>query len=1034
MKKRTRYCFKAIWVMLLTCIFTLQAMAQQAGTITGTVLDNTGESVIGASVLIKGTSIGTITDLDGKFNLTDVPTNGTIIISYIGYVTQEILVKGQRNFTVKLLEDSKTLDEVVVVGYGVQRKSDLTGAVASVKATEALKSTPTGNVSEALQGRLAGVSVISDGDPSKAATIRVRGVNSISGDEGPLVVVDGFIGGNLRNINPSDIQSIEVLKDASATAVYGSRGANGVILVTTKVPTKDKITVDFNAFVNVKTVLAKPDILSAGEFADLANDFKSEYYTGASAAALYNPDQVQAFKDGRAGYNYADNIFNEPGIAQNYDLSISGKSGKSSFLASLRYENTDGIIKNSNYQQYNWRLKVDTEIRKWVKVGLNLWGNYNENKGPRMSQYNGLLLSAINFAPTMEPKNAEGAYNNKFAVNNGPTYNPMGHIWELDSATKRLANNLQGYVDFTIIDGLTFRSQLGITFNNRLGTNSHNDQSYEYFSGGSTKASAASDFNYSFLNTNTLNYTKEFNKNHRINATAVFEQSHNNNYTHTSTAQDLTFPQMFGYDQLSYANLAFAESDRDKASLMSGLFRFNYVFMNRYMLTASIRADGSSRLAEKWAYFPSIAVAWDIKQEAFMQQLEWMDQFKLRFGYGSVGNQAVQNYRIFSKMVAVKNSDGTTSYKIDRPAAKDLKWERNEQINAGVDFSFLSGRITASVDYYNKLSKDVLMEVKQAYYTGWPSLLRNAAEIRNTGVEVTIGATPVRSNGWDWRTDLTLAHNKGVFETIPTPTKMQTQDGKYENKVFRMIEGEKLGTFWGYTSEGVWKTTEVNDIARNSKGEAILDKNGNEQTNKALYKVVPGQAKYRDVNGDGIYNESDQGIIGCGQPSFNWGWNNTVNYRNFDFSLFVVGFHGFDIYNATRNSRYGTLAGVTTDLVTPNPELLNRWTPQNENTDVPGFVQVTNDIKEAISSRYVENGSFVKIKSITLGYTLPVGVCKKGNINNLRVYASVQNPFHITGYSGLDPEAAMGTPMTQGVDWGAYPNGRNFLFGLNFSF
>ncbi|MEG1837923.1 MAG: TonB-dependent receptor [Bacteroidaceae bacterium] len=1035
MKKKTRYSFKAIWVMLLSCFFTLQVAAQQVNTVSGAVFDNSGEPIIGASVLIKGTSNGTITDLNGKFNLTNVQTNSTVIVSYIGYVTQEISVKGHKLFSVKLVEDSKALDEVVVVGYGVQRKSDLTGSVASVKGSDAIKSTPTSNMAEALQGRLAGVSVISDGDPGKASTIRIRGINSIKGDGGPLVVIDGFIGGNLRNINPSDIQSIEVLKDASATAVYGSRGANGVILVTTKTPKQDKITVDFNAFVNVKTVLDKPDILNAGEFADLANNFKAEYYAGTKGAEpLYDPSQVQAFKDGKAGYSYIDNIFNEPGVAQNYDLSISGKNGKTSFLASLRYENTDGIIKESNYKQYNWRLKVDTEVRKWVSVGLNLWGNYNEKKGPHMGEYNGLLLSAINFAPTVEPKNEDGSYNNKFAVNNGPTYNPMGHIWELDDATKRLSNNLQGYVDFKIIDGLTFRSQLGITFSNRLGTNCSNDMSYGYFSSGSTKASASSDFDFSFLNTNTLNYTKEFNKNNRISLTGVFEQSHSNNYTHTSTAQGLDFPQMFGYDQLSYAELAFAESDRDKASLMSGMFRLNYVFMNRYMLTASIRADGSSRLADKWAYFPSVAIAWDIKQEPFMESVEWMDQFKLRVGYGSVGNQAVANYRIFSKMEAVKNADGTTSYKIARPAARDLKWERNEQINAGLDLSFLNGRITASADYYNKLSKDVLMEVNQAYYTGWPQLLKNAAEIRNTGFEVTLGATVVRSAGWNWHTDVTLAHNKGTFEKIPTATKMQTQAGSYQNKVFRMIEGEKLGTFFGYTNDGVWKTNEVDEIARNNKGEAILNKKGEEQTNRKLYKVVPGQTKYRDVNGDGVYNESDQDIIGCGQPSFNWGWNNTVSYRNFDFSLFIVGFHGFDIYNATRNSRYGTLAGATTDLVTPNPELLNRWTPENENTDVPGFVKVTNDIKEAISSRYVENGSFVKVKSITLGYSLPTAVCAKGNINGLRIYASVQNPFHITNYSGLDPEAAMGTPMTQGVDWGAYPNGRNFLFGLNFSF
>lgn len=1025
---------KTLGTMLLFVLFAIQANAQNI-TVTGTVTDNLGP-VIGASIQVEGTSNGCITDIDGNYNLPNVPANATLVFSYIGYQSQKVAVAGKTKIDVKLSEDSQLLQEVVVVGYGVQRKSDLTGAVASVKAAEVMKNTPTATVTDALQGRLAGVSVANGGDPSQASTIRVRGINSVSGDTGPLVVIDGFIGGNLKNINPSDIQSIEVLKDASATAVYGSRGANGVILVTTKTPKTDKTTVEFNAFVNVKTVLKKPDMLNAGEFADLTNQFKKEYYTKPEQqGALYSPEQVAAFKNGQAGFNYIDHIFNEPALAQNYDLSISGKNGKTSYLASLRYENTEGIIKESVYKQYNWRLKLDTEIKKWVNVGLNLWGDYSETAGPRMTQYNGLLLSAINYAPTVEPKNDKGEYNNKFAINGNPAYNPMGHIDNINTANKRLNNHIQGYVNFNILDGLTFRSQVGITFANRLRNAAHNEDSYNYFANSYTEANASSDWDFSFLNTNTLNYTKEFNRNHRINATAVFEQQHSNDYTHTSTARYLAFADKLGFNGLEYADQALASSNREKASLMSGLLRVNYVLMDRYMLTASIRADGSSRLADKWDYFPSVALAWNVKQESFMQDVDWMDQFKIRLGYGAVGNQAVEIYRIYSQMEAVKNSDGTTSYVLGRPAARDLKWERNIQINAGVDFSFLNGRLTTSIDYYNKLSKDILLEVAQPYHTGWPSLLKNAGEIRNTGIEVTLGATPVSGRDWNWRSDLTLSHNNGKYERIPTLDKKQSMGDKFEKKIFKMIEGEKLGTFWGYTYEGVWKTADVNAIAKDNQGKPILDKNGKEQTNGTLYKVVAGQAKYKDVNGDGVYNESDQDIIGCGQPIFNWGWNNTISYKNFDLSLFIVGFHGFDIYNATHQSRFGSLPGCTTDLVTPNPEFLNRWTPENENTDIPGFVQVgAGDIREAISTRFVENGSFVKVKSITLGYNLPESICKNIHINAFRLYASVQNPFHFSGYSGLDPEAALGTALTQGADWGVYPNGRNFLFGINLSF
>lgn len=1016
--------------MLLTCMFTLQVSAQQTSAIIGTVLDNMGESVIGASVLVKGTSNGTITDLDGKFNLTNVPTNGTIIISYIGYLTQEIPVKGQKNFAVKLLEDNKTLDEVVVVGYGVQRKSDLTGAVASVKAADALKATPSGNVSDALQGRMAGVSVLSgSGDPSKDNTIRVRGINSITAEGGPLVVVDGFIGGSLKSLNPSDIQSIEVLKDASATAVYGSRGANGVILVTTRTPNKDKLTVSFNGFVNFKTVAKYPDTLSPYEFANLSNDYGREYNQSQNKPVkeYYNADQLAAFQNGTAGFDYARGMFNDPAMAQNYELSIAGGGEKTTFLASLRYEGNEGVIKESKNDIFTYRLKVDTKIRKWFKAGMNLYGYYNTSAGPRITQYDGLILQAMYFPNTVDPTDKNGSYNNKFPINGTATYNPMGHINETDNNNQTLSNRLQGYLDFAIIDGLTFRTQLGVNFENKLGTDAQNERSYNYQKNSQTTAYARSDWNMGWLNTNTLSYVKEFNKNHRINATGVFEQSYSNNYWHRTDASDLSFADRLGSDALGWANQFKGSSNREITTLMSGMLRANYVFMNRYMFTASIRADGSSRLAEKWDYFPSAAVAWDIKQEAFLKEVEAIDQFKLRFGYGSVGNQSVAPYRIYSQMVPKPNADGTTSYSAGRPTAPNLKWERNDQINAGIDVSLLNGRFRVSADWYNKISKDILLELAQPVHMGYPSLLQNAGEIRNTGIEFTIGADLLNSRDWRWHTDVTLSHNKGTFERIPTLDRTQQQAGKYENELFKMIEGEKLGTFWGHTYAGVWQEADVNAPFIGADGKATG------KTNGTTYNVAPGNARYADTNLDGKINNDDMGIIGNGQPMFNWGWSNNVSYKDFDLSLFIVGFHGFDIYNATDQIGYNTMPAMNMDNITPKREFLDRWTKDNTDTDVPGFVYEKSPIK-SFNSRFVEKGSFVKVKSITLGYTLPTPICKSMGMESLRVYASVQDPFHITKYSGLDPEAAMGSPLTQGVDWGAYPNSRNFLVGLNFSF
>ncbi|MDC1811244.1 TonB-dependent receptor [Bacteroides uniformis] len=1024
MKQKSSF-LKALGIMLLSVLFATQANAQNL-TVTGTVTDNLGP-VIGASIQVEGTSNGCITDIDGNYSLPNVPANSTLVFSYIGYQTQKVAVNGKTKIDVQLAEDSQLLQEVVVVGYGVQRKSDLTGAVASVKAADALKATPTGNVSDALQGRMAGVSVLSgSGDPSSDNTIRVRGINSITAETGPLVVVDGFIGGSLKSLNPSDIASIEVLKDASATAVYGSRGANGVILVTTKNPAKDKLTVSFNAFANFKTVSKYPDTLSPYEFANLANDYAKEYF-GGTEKPYYDDAQLQAFKNGTAGYDYARAIFRDPAIVQNYELSIAGGGEKTTFLASLRYENNQGVIEESESSIYNWRLKVDTKLKKWLKVGMNIYGYYNKSAKPRISEYDGLIQHAMYFPNTVSPQNEDGDYNNAF-IDGSTTYNPMGHIWEANNSNETLNNRLQGYVNFDIIDGLSFRTQLGVNFENRLSTSVQGEKSYESFKNGMTQASAQSYWNMGWLNTNTLSYIKEFNENHRVNATAVFEQSYSNNYNHKGTGKNLDYPDRLGANSIgaSQANLAGVSSSRTITTLMSGMFRVNYVFMNRYMLTASVRADGSSNLKDHWDYFPSAALAWDLKQENFLKDVKGIDQFKLRLGYGSVGNQAVSAYRYFSQMLPTTNSDGTTSYKVGRPKAEYLIWERNDQFNIGVDLGFMNGHLRLTGDWYSKLSKDILLDLAQPTHMGFSSLLMNSGEIKNTGVEFTISADPISNKDFSWHTDLTLSHNKGVYNKIPTYNKRQQQAGNYQNKLFQMIEGEKLGTFWGYTYGGVWQEDEVNSL--------YIDANGKSdgRTNGEVYKVVAGNSKYVDVNKDGAYNDADMKIIGCGQPTFNWGFSNNFTFKDFDFSLFIIGFHGFDIYNATHQMGYNQIGNMC--MVTPMKDWLDRWTPTHTNTDVPGFVKGGTEKKDMYSTRFVENGSFVKVKNITLGYTLPEQVCKTIGISGLRVYASIQNPFQFTGYSGLDPEATMGSPLKQGVDWAAYPNSRNYLIGLNFSF
>lgn len=1010
MKKVILLSIKFVCFFIVCFLLAQTTLAQAVSSIMGRVLDSTGESIIGASVLVKGTASGTITDLDGNFKLDNVPSNATLVVSYIGYKTQEVRVAGKKNFTIQLADDTQALDEVVVVGYGVQRKSDLTGAVASVKGSDVIKSAPASDITSSLQGRLAGVSIVStSGQPGAASTIRVRGMNSIKADAGPLVVIDGFIGGSLSALNPSDIASIEVLKDASATAVYGSRGANGVILVTTRNPDSGKVRVEYSGYANFKTPYNLPDMLSPGEFADLANDYGKEYYPSAGQAVkqYYTREQVDAFYRGEGGYDYVGNIFRNVAIEQNHELSISGGNEKTKFLFSGSYNNNQGIADNSSADMFNYRLKVDSEIKSWLKAGVNIWGNYAKSKGPRFSQYRGVLLEALTYPNTILPKDAEGNYNNMdLSGGQGQRYNPMGHIWEIDTDGYNYTSRLQGYVDITILKGLTFRMTQGFTFRDNIARTTEGRNSYKTVmaNGNKTSAEAKSTQNYDWTNQNILSYVKEFNKDHRINLTAVFEQMYTDDFENRSYVKNGLVSTTIGANNTALGALMEASSNRTKIAMMSWMGRVNYVFKDRYMLTASWRYDGSSRLSEenRWQQFPSVALAWNVKQERFLRNVEFLSQLKFRVGYGETGNQGVKAYSEFTELSAKRNAQNELSLSTSRIGTPDLRWERTQQWNGGIDFGAFNNRLTVSVDVYHKLSKDVLLEVDSPHYTAFPSRLANAAHILNKGFEFTIGADPVVTKDFSWNTNITLSHNRGTIEKLYGDKEYMVISGNYENGYFRNIKGQKLATMWGYVSDGIWKSWELENAPTGTEA---------------------GSYRYKDLDGVEGISADDQTAIGNGQPSFQWGWNNSLTYKNFDFGLFIMGVHGFDIYNYTRESRLG---------LTPNPVMLNRWTPDNENTDIAGFVKTSN--KLGPSSQFVEKGDFVKVKSITLGYSLPNSLLNKIGVTKFRIYASLQNPFMITGYSGIDPEVTLKSPLTSGIDWGYYPNGRNYLIGLNFAF
>lgn len=1000
--------FSLLMVSLL--LSTVTAWAQSTVTAQGRIIDETGEGVIGASVVVQGTTTGAVTDLDGNFSIPNVAVGATLEISYMGYKNVTVKVDG-KPIAVTLQEDSQALDEVVVVGYGVMRKSDLTGSVTSVKAEDVMKNNPTSDISSALQGRMAGVSIMSSsGQPGSSSTIRIRGMNSISGDEGPLVVIDGFIGGSLNSLNAADIASVEVLKDASATAIYGSRGANGVILVTTKNPQAGKTKVEYNGYINFKTPYSLPETLNPGQMADLANTYGMEIY--GQPNYFYTDDEVAAFKRGEGGYDYMGNIFRNVAIEHNHELSISGGSEKTKYLFSMSYNHNDGTVENSSAERFNYRLKVDTEIRSWLKAGFNLWGSYQKSQGPRFSQYRGVLLETMTFPTTIEPKDAEGNYNN-YDLFHSAKYNPMGHIWEIDTDGYDYYSRLQGYVDVKIVDGLTFRMTQGFMFRNNWAGNTYGADTYQtVMAVGTTSANIRFRPNYSWTNQDQLTYVKEFNRNHRLNITAVFEQQFDDSFDANITARNLVSTAV-GFNNPAFASTVEAPITREKSVMMSLLGRINYVLMDRYMITASWRYDGSSRLADgnRWEQFPSVALAWNVKQEGFLQDVDWLSQLKIRAGYGETGNQAIDNYMMFTQLNAQYDANNNLSITTERLGEPTLRWERTTQWNGGIDLGFFNNRLTITADVYRKMTKDLLLNVNAPMYTAYPSRLRNAGNLLNKGFEITIGADPVATDKVHWNTQLTLSKNQTIVDKLSGDADYAVLSGGYENNYFRLIEGERVGTIWGYVSDGLWQPDDPEVLS----GEQVA-----------------GTYRFKNMDDDPKITAEDQTIIGNGQPKFNWGWNNTVTWNNFDFSMFIMGVHGFDIYNYTREGSMYLSSG--TIQLGANPEWLNRWTPENQNTDIAGFVNGGNVNYMTPSSMYVEKGDFVKIKSITVGYTLPQSAVQKLRINNLRVYASVQNPFMITGYSGLDPETSQKTPLTPGIDWGYYPNGRNFLLGLNFSF
>ena len=1004
-----------ICIFMFFFLFTPFVYSQSRKQITGSVQDVQGNPLIGVSILETGTSNGTITDMNGTYSLNISSTNATLRFSYIGYEEQLIKIQGRNVINVKMNEETSNLDEVVVVGYGVQRKSDLTGAISSINAAETLKKMPAAQVADLLQGRIAGLSIVnSSGAAGAAPTLRVRGVNSIKADGGPLVVIDGFPGGNLSAINPADIKSIEVLKDASSTAIYGSRGANGVILITTKSPKEGKLSVDYNGYVVAGTPADKPSIMPVNEFARMANDWNQAYY----GKDLYTERQITNFTNGYDTYDYMGNIINDYAISHSHDISIKGGNDKMSFLFSTQYIHNKGIAGHSTNDRWNYRLKVDANITKKLKFGANFYGMINSAAGNNFSGQYSLLTLAQQFPQTVLPYDKEGNLT-QGTIDNTGIYNPIGFIDEQkrnNNEDMTFNNWLQAYISYEIIPGLTFRNEQQINIGNRFYGTTSSKQSMNGFLKGKSLATYYDANSWGWRMTNTLNYTKELNKNNRINANIGVEESLSRSYIMRQTAEGLT-SESIGWKNMMLAETSKLEDNEvSKTTAISYFGRINYVLMNRYMATVTFRRDGSSLLSydHRWDNFPSFSLAWNLKEESFLKNINSLDQLKLRYGYGVSGNQAVAAYSAYTQYDATIGN-GQIAYTLV-PGNPILKWEKTHQHNYGVDAAFLNGRISFTFDYYDKKTKDAINTVVLPADTGLSSGLRNAAEISNKGFEITLGITPITAKDFYWKADISLAHNKAKIEKLGDIDSDFMEIGTgWGNSFYRYFVGEPIGAIYGLQSTGVWSTEEYN----------------NPDIKKPTSPTVrPGSYKYVDQNDSGTIDADDYVIIGNGQPKFNWGMNNSFTYKNFDLNIFLIGFHGFDIYNYPR-------ARLTSSL-SPFPELAERWIAgKNENAIIAGFGKDRDAItspETVASSTFIEKGDFVKLKSITLGYNFSKGLLSKINLSAARVYFSIKNVCTITKYSGNDPELSISNPLRPGLDMGTYPSQREYLLGLNVSF
>ena len=1084
--KTNPYSFLTTMFIFLCLSVSTNLKAQSK--VTGVVLDEKGAPMFGVSVVIKSTKKVELSDVNGKFSIQLQNSQDVLTFSFVGFESFETKVTKSSNLKIILKSREEKIDEVIVIGYGTSTKKDLTGAVAKAPIADMLKA-PVSNFTDALSGRVSGVIVSSsDGQPGAPPKITIRGNNSVTQDNSPLYVIDGFPieGPNLGSINPQDIESIEVLKDASATAIYGARGANGVIMITTKKGKVGPPSINFSTSTGYQEITKKMDLMSPFDYLSyqrekdsVSNNFyissgvtSPGYYTDSLFYRFFPKDKYKSVD----AANMQDLMYVKAPL-QNYNLTISGGDGKTNYLISGNILNQDGILVNSGYKRYQGRVNLDQVISRKIKVGINANYTYNKQWGGATQPGNISGYFASTFAPNysiygyrpVTPLSSNGtqAINVEEDFIDPGLYQNTGvavsmvvnpYLNQIHQVKEDYINNLatNTFIDYQILPSLKLRITGGITTNvqrNQQFYDTLTSQGSKLTSYGAANGVNGSVINYYsnyWANENVLNYKKVFKKSHSIDALVGFSESGVKVFSNGAAANQLPNPKLGinGLDEGTPLRVVATESNSTLASILG---RLNYAYKYRYYFTASYRADGSSRFSpkNKWAYFPSGSFKWRFSEEKIMKQNKFLTDGSLRLSYGETGNNRVSDFPYLTSitsqqnMFVFNNSQVSGAYP-STLANNNLKWETTEQTNIGIDLGFFENkRITVTADVYKKVTKDLLLNSTIPTSLGFSTVFNNIGSISNQGLELSITSVNMKSKFFSWITNFNISWNQNkVLSLAANQESLVLSTGWEANYVsspgYIAKIGQPLGLLYGLVWDGVYSLDDfdysaaLNTSAGSAgKGSHYILKNSVPTNGNSRAVIQPGDIKYKDLNGDGIVNSSDFTIIGNGLPIHTGGINNNFIYKNFDLNIFFQWSYGADIQNANRIIFDGNANNV--NAINQFASYNDRWSPANtlsKNFRVGGAGPVG-----FYSSRTVEDGSYIRLKTIQFGYNINAAALRKAYVKSARLYMSAQNLLTWTKYSGQDPEiGTYNSVLTPNFDWSGYPRARTITIGANFTF